>query len=345
LMRHFPREVADTQTLGPLDALVGLGVQLAGGMLIIPVLLVGGFPTQRLDDTMMLMTGASVHLWELDTGLAPVLSVTLVCALAALAASIGEHRVDRLNRNVALAALGLAGSVWVAIELTIAQGPIFSMLKSLPPFSSLHLNYRFAAVFILPLSIAGAAALNRWRGTERWPVAAVLLLATVAGPLSYLALPEEVHRRAFDLTQSTRDHEQIARGERFAVKAIDRRFDYETFSSQTSSAVPYEPIFGYDLETFRPRFHEGAVSTEADGRFNMTDPVGLVFPELTGVERFDLIRTTDRANFERFRNREQPDWPLPSPLVWLNRVAVVTLLLCAGAALIGRRLVILDGGK
>ena len=337
LMRQFPREVADEQALSALDGIVGLGVQLAGGMLIIPVLLLGGFPTQRLDDTLMLMTGADVHLWELDASIGPVISLTLVSALSALCVSFAKHRLARVGKNRAIAALAIAATAWVMIELTLAHGPIFAVLKQFPPFNSLHLNYRFAAVFILPFSIVGSVALDRWHpaAQHRW-VAAVILLLTIAGPLTYLALPEEVHRRWFDVTQSMRDYERISSGERFVVKSISSRPDNEAFMAEASSAVPYEPIFGYDLETFRPKFREGDVGTDIEGHLNMTNPASLVFPELTSTKPFDLISSLDRINFDRFRSRERPDWKLPTSLVWLNWLSVTTLFVCVSVLIVDR---------
>lgn len=243
-------------------------------------------------------------------------------------ASVAKRELA-IPASTVLAVLGLFVTIWITIEVTLARGPVFSFLKALPPLRSLHLNYRFAAAFILPLSILGAMILERWLSTNRRQLAAVILVvATCAGPLTYFALPEAVHRRGFDLTQSLDDHQRIVRGERFIVKFISSRPDPDTFSTAASSSKPYEPLFGYDLEMFRPKFREGDVTAEIDGRFNMTNPVSLVFPQHTGTEPFDLIPTTDRVNFDRLRSREQPHWPLPPELVWLNRLAVVSLLLC-----------------
>jgi hypothetical protein len=331
-MRQFPREVSDTHTLGVVAEVVGVGIQLAGGMLITPVLLVGGFPTRRLDDVLILATGAGVHLWELDVSLAPLLSITLVCGLGSLIYSVAKKELPSPTSSTVLAAAALFATVWIIMELTIARGPVYSFLKMWPPLKSLHINQRFTAVFILPLAVLGSMVLDRWFATKRLQSAtAFVVLATCAGPLIYFAVPEDVHRRGFDLTQLLDDHQQIVRGERFPIQSISMRLDFETFSDAASSGGPYEPIFGYQLEMFRPKFREGSVSLEIDGRFNMTNPVSLVFPRETGTEPFDLIATTDRANFERLRNRQQPDWPLPSELTWLNRLAVASLVSCVAA--------------
>ncbi len=331
-MRQFPREVSGVHTLGVFDELIGMGVQLAGGMLIIPALLLGGFPTQRLDDALKLVTGAGVHFWELDVSLAPVLSITLVCGLASLVAYVGRQGLRPVPTSTALAVLGLVVTIWIVIELTIQRGGVFSVLKALPPLKSLHINHRFAAVFILPLSIVGAMILDRWLATHRRRLATIILVvATCAGPLTYFALPEEVHWRGFDLTRSLDDHRRIAGGERFPVTSISMRLDPDTFSNATSSGKPYEPVFGYDLETFRPKFREGHVTLETDGRLNMTNPVSLVFPQQTGTQPFDLILASDRVNLERLRNREQPGWPLPSELTWLNWLAMAALVVCVAS--------------
>jgi hypothetical protein len=332
LMRQFPREVADIHTLGAFEELVGVGIQLAGGMLIVPVLLLGGFPAQRLDDILILVTGAGVHLWELDVSLAPVLSIALVCGLASVILAVSRRGLPSISAGTAVAALGMVATVWLLIELTIARGVLFSLFKALPPLKSLHLNYRFAAAFILPLSVLGAMVLERWLGTSRRHLAGtVLVLATCAGPLAYFALPEEVHRRGFDLRQSLDNYQSITRGERFVVESIRMVPDSEVFSNAASSGKPYEPLFGYDLEMFRPKFREASVAIEMDGHFNLTNPVSLVFPKDIGAKPFDLIRSADKANFDRLRRRELPDWALPFQLIWLNRLAVISFFVCVAA--------------
>lgn len=57
----------------------------------------------------------------------------------------------------------------------------------------------------------------------------------------------------------------------------------------------------------------------------MTNPSGMVFPEINGARPFDRIRAADRLNLERLATRRQPAWHLPPIVPWLNVVAVTAL--------------------
>ena len=336
LMRQFPREVADRNAVGVLHGLAGLVSQLAGGMMMIPALMLAGHPPGKVAGALNRMTGAHGLVWEQDTGLSPVLTVVLVIGLIQLVSSIRTRGVPRLSFDTTAMLICLGLTSWVAVEATLAKGFVYPVLRTLPVLRSLHVNPRNAAVFILPLTIVGAVLLNRWyvKRPPRWHVAAVLCL-TLVSPWIYLVLPTETHWRSFDVTQSARDYERIGHGERFPVTRIEDVQDSQTFSTRSSSARPYEPIFGYYLENFAAQVHVGDIHDEQGGRLNMTNPSSLVFPEINDARPFDRIRAADRINLERLAARRQPEWNIPPIVRWLNIVAVGTLAACAGIPLIG----------
>ena len=330
LMGHFPREVADVYPVGVFQGLIGLAVQLGGAMTIVPVLLLGGFPTQRLDDALMRVTGAGVHAWELDAGLSPVLLVVLFIGVIQGVQAIRSGELGGMSTTTKLCLLGLAVTAWFAIETTLAKGLIYPMVKGLPVFRSLHVNHRVAAVFILPLVITGTWLINRWSVWWKPAHLAAVICLTVMAPAVYLVLPSQVHRRIFDLTQSLADDVRIKGGEHFPITRIGSSDDFEAFSQASTSMVTYEPLFGYDREHFAPRVRVGDIYMERDGTFNMTNPASLVFPELNGLQPFDLFASGDRLNLERLANRGQPNWLAPPLMHWLNLIAVAALVLCAG---------------
>ena len=336
MMRQFPREVTDRYAVGALHGLAGLAGQLAGVMTIAPALMLAGVPLGKVSGALIHMTGANLLVWEQDIGLSPVLTVVLLVGVLQLVASVRRGGMPRPTRDTTAMLIALAVTSWIAIEATLARGLVYPVLRTLPVFRSLHVNTRIAAVFILPLTIVGAALLNRWylKRPPRWHVAAALAL-TLALPLIYLLLPGATHQRFFDVRQSARDYERIGKGERFPIGRIEKVEDFETFSARSSSLRPYEPLFGYFLEIFAPRIHSGGIDEERDGLLNMTNPSGMVFPEINGVRPFDRIRAADRLNLERLATRRQPDWHLPSIVPWLNIVAVTALAVCAAVPIAG----------
>jgi hypothetical protein len=336
LMRQFPRELSDAYPVGVLQGLFGFGSQLAGGMMIIPILLLGRYPPQRLDDALINATGAGVHVWELDTGISPVLAAVLLIGCMRWLRSIRKQGVPSVEPGTAAMLVVLAVTSWIAIETTLAKGFIYPVVRELPVFRSLHVNHRVAAVFILPLAIIGAALLSRWHtGKPPGFLTAAAFCVTLASPLSYLVLPPHVHRRIFDITQSLRDHERIKQGEQFPITRIEGMQDFETFSARASNVEPYEPLFGYNREQWAARTHIGDIRDERDGAFNMTNPASMVFPELNQARPFDLIRASDGVNLDRFAARRQPDWPIPRIAYWLNLVSLASLVSCAGILVAG----------
>ena len=177
--------------------------------------------------------------------------------------------------------------------------------------------------------------LHRWFGTRppAWQVVAVIGL-TLASPLMYLALPRGTFLWYFDVTPSVRDHQRIRAGEQGPVVRIADLYDVDAMSHRASSLHPYEPLFGYYLETFKPAIHVGDIDEEQDGWFNMTNPASLVFPELNGLQPFDRIRASDRQSLERFASRQQPDWRVPPLFRWLNLIALAALAMCVGLPLV-----------
>jgi hypothetical protein len=307
-------------------------------MVIIPAVLVAGLSPEKVAGALTRMTGVSGSsrlLWEQDMALSPVLTAVLIVGLVRLVSSIRKHGVPPLSFATKAALICLGLTCWVAVEATLAKGFVYPVLRTLPVVRSLHVNTRNAAVFLLPLAIAGAILLNRWyvKRPPRWQPATVLCL-TLVWPVIYLVLPAESQWRAFDVTPSARDYEQIGNGERFPVTRIENVDDAHTFSRRSSSLRPYEPIFGYVGEDFAAQIHVGDIHDERDGRLNMTNPSSLVFPEANGARPFDRIRAADRINLERLAERRQPDWNIPAIVHWLNVLAVVALAACAAIPLV-----------
>lgn len=328
-MALFPRALSDHYSLGIGHALFGLGSQLAGGMTILPILAAGGFPTQRLDDALIRATGSGVHVSELDVSIQPVLTIVLVVAAIRLVwlASQGLINWNAIAQRW-MALLLLCVTVWIAVETTLAMGLLYPALHQLPVFRSMHVNHRVASVFILPITVVSVFAINRWPAHRRPAIAMLLLTAALAFQSTYFLLPELFYRRWYDITKNEQTHQNVRSGERFPIDKVDEILEENVFEEHASSRVPYEPLFGYDNEQFKAETRNGPVDAIRNGRFNLTNPASLVFPDLNGLRPFERIHENDADNLRRFVNREQPQWRHPAILDWLGLLAVVTLLCC-----------------
>lgn len=328
-MEHFPRALSDWYELDIAHALFGLGAQLAGGMMIIPILYAGGFPTQRLDDALISATGAGVHISELDVSIQPVLTIAL--AVAAIRVFWLAWR-RRTARNIVatqwIALLLLFVTVWIAVETTLTRGIVYPALHQLPIFRSMHVNHRVASVFIMPITVAGVFAIDAWRAHRRPAVGGLLLVSALLFQSTYFLLPELFYRRWFDITKVEQIHQRVRAGERFPITKVQEILEEDVFEEHASSRIPYEPLFGYSGEQFKADTTDGPVEMIRDGRFNLTNPASLDFPALNGLRPFERIHEDDVNNLRRFVNREQPQWRHPAVLDWLNALALAALVYC-----------------
>jgi hypothetical protein len=329
-MQHFPREVADVYPIGTMQALAGLAAQLVGGMVLVPLVALSGRDPALVSAGYSWVTGASVQvgMWELDTGLSPVLVVGLAAA-ALRAASPSRVRALATLDAARFAALGLVLAVtWVLVEATLARGAVYPMVKELPILRSMHVNHRIAATFILPLSIVGALTFDRWAATRRRHWLRLAIAIAVASPAAYMLLPPAVHLRTFDVRPLNDLSRAIRDGRTPAVETIADAPDAEAFAMGASSYRPYEPLFGYGLEAFAADTRPGSIRDVRDGAFNMTHPASLVFPELNGLRLFERIAERDRAALDAFASRRQPQWRTPAVQTWLNAAAFLALAFC-----------------
>lgn len=100
-----------------------------------------------------------------------------------------------------------------------------------------------------------------------------------------------------------------------------------------SAMYPYEPIYGYALQTFKAK-EEGSPYKIVDGYYNFTHPNSLIFysnsyPQFTGFS------TNQKEDLDKFLHFEKVDWKLPKIFHMANMIslygyiAVSITLLCA----------------
>lgn len=76
----------------------------------------------------------------------------------------------------------------------------------------------------------------------------------------------------------------------------------------SSSGLPYEPIYGYFLQTFKPK-EEGSAKKIVDARFNFTHPNSLLFFD-DNYKQFSGFALDEEADLNKFLHFEKVDWKL-----------------------------------
>ncbi len=322
-MSYFPRQIFDSYNVGIIQAVFGLLAQLFGVMVLAPLLILTGQNTDLLSGALSNITGAVYGIWEIDTGISPVLIAFLLAGLARFLVSLRESTKRRFEASYVRALLLLFFAVWMIVELTFAKGWVYSLIRDLPVLRSLHVNVRFASTLIMPLILVGAFLINRFfLEHPKSSIFAISSFCTMAALLSYFFLSREIHSREFNVFSNNETQNAVIS----PIIQISNIGDWDVFAEHASSYRPYEPLFGYSLETFNPMIHVGSVFEEENGYFNMTNPSSLVFPEINNSYPFERIKTSERKKLETFLLRKQPSWKIPNLQKFLDILSLSTLV-------------------
>jgi hypothetical protein len=330
-MRFFPRAIEDQYGQTYLQGLAGMLRQLSGFDFVTPYYLLRGIKLETLSTFFHQGAGAQFGLWEMDMALSPGLLALLLVGIG-----YGLYRISKKQAGVSwdkvIAFLILCLGIWVATDLTLAQGWLYNIIKPLPVLRSLHANVRFTSAFIFPLALLAAYTFHVIFDKNKWANTATILaaLSTLIMLSLYLAIPEDVHVRSFNLKSALPVYAQIDKGWNFTLQNVAEITDMQVFRQEDSNLASQDPMFGYTGEYFKPKATLGPILAVNDGYYNLTNPAGYVFPEENNLQPFDLFREDQKANLELFINHRQPKLAISS---WQRFADVVSLLTLAGSAL------------
>ena len=325
-MRFFPRIIEDQYAQSYLQGITGMLRQLSGFNFIAPYYLLTGTKLEELSTFFRQGAGAQFGIWEMDMSLSPGLLVLLLLGLG-----YGLYRIVKNRPGISwdkgAAALILCVGIWLVTDLTLAQGWLYNLVKPLPVLRSLHANVRFTSVFIFPLALLGAYVFHRLFQGRKWtnPTAVILGLSTLVMLSLYLAIPEDVHIRSFNLKSALPVYAQIDKGLNFTLQNVAEITDMQVFIEQDSNLAAQDPMFGYTGEYFKPKAVVGPILTLKDGHYNLTNPASFVFPEENNLQPFDLFREDQKSNLELFINHRQPKLAISSWQRFADSVSILTL--------------------
>lgn len=340
-MRFFPRTEHDQYRTNWITGLGGMIFQLIGTMNFSPILGLIHKTSASYIVRLDAWTKTPYGFWELDSSITPALLFLIL--FGALKMLFGKPEIEK--RNVLLpkiiAGIGLLLSISLATEFSITKGILYELLRKLPVLQSLHANTRFTSAFILPLAIIACkvfdAETKKWKsGRARFIAFSILCGVSLASMWSYYLLPLDTQVRVYKITTLTKTYQRSSAGTTFPVNQIVPDMnDDEVFGLNSSNINHhYDPLFRDDNSLLTPLLHEGSVFDLQDGYYNMTNPSGLVFPEVNGSGLFERIRVTDKSKLIDFINRRPSDWKLPLTQIGLDWTAGITILVETCAILI-----------
>jgi hypothetical protein len=207
---------------------------------------------------------------------------------------------------------------WLTIEFILAKGWIYPKISNLPILSSLHVNPRYTAAFLFPLTMVAAIIYNKW--ITKWSSRKITIVFLIVNILTliplgtYFTIQADLQNRTYDITESEKIYAAIRAGDTLTVTGIGNKSvdNTQALSMHLSNLDPYDPIFGYTLENFHPEIKPGSIWDISDGYYNMTNPSGYVFPEINGSRPFERIPVSEIAQLEAFASHlQQPSWKIP----------------------------------
>ncbi len=328
-LRNFPRVIEDDYGQTYLQGLLGMVRQLTGFSFIAPYHMLTGQKMEGIIHFFQQGAGAQFGIWEMDVALSPGLLMLLILGTGYLVFRLWKTRLAMPGTKW-IAVLLLFSAVWLATDLTLAQGWLYSLVKPLPILRSLHANVRFTAAFIFPMAMIGAFVFHEIFKERKpaIPVAfGILSLSTIAMLTLYLAIPEDVHVRNFNIDSVLPTYAEIDRGWNFSVKNVAEITDMEAFQQESSNLTTQDPMFGYVGEYFEPKAVPGPVMKLRDGDYNMTNPAGFVFPEENDVQPFDLFREDQKAELDAFLSHRQPNLEISGWQKTANAISGIMLII------------------
>ncbi len=334
-MRFFPRTIADEYDNSLIVALFGILLQLMGTMNLVPLFLMAGLKPDSLPYYMPMEKHYSFGLWEVDMSLSPIVFIILLIAVTRFLHSPKKFLPNLLHGQRKLAWLLFLLAIWLNTEFILARGLIYPLAKHLPILSSLHVNVRFAAGLIFPITFGATALYNKWVGSisSSKVLPAFLLINMTTGLFlgTYFLYQGDLIGRIYDATTGQRIYEQIQSGNDLEVTQIGKTPDNSAaLLTGVSNLNLYEPVFGYHLEDFHPKIEKGSVWQISNGYYNLTDPTGYVYPELNHNQPFARFSVNDKSTMELFVKHIQPDWQIPVYQHILNWVSGLSFLLALG---------------
>jgi hypothetical protein len=331
-MRQFPRLVIDELPATFLNGASALVLELFGVMSMVPIYKLGGQDPATFPTLTRQMTNSYYGLWELDSSVTPVVFIIILIQLINIIKNRTFLKPTSPSQKGLL--LCLLCFTWLGIEFVTAQGFIYPNIRHLPILSSLRANMRFAGAFIFPLGFLAVCIYNRWSqhwsNSKRISVFIAVNILAILPLWSYFSFKEDMYWQFYDIAGPNKIYADIMNGKSFEITSVGIVDGKNTGALlyRTSNLNLYEPIFGFELENFHHQLVSGSIWLESsDGHYNMTNPIGFLYPTAKNYKAFDRFTAEDGEKMRLFAKNIQPDWDLPQYQQIFNKLSSFTTLI------------------
>ncbi|MBY0426042.1 MAG: hypothetical protein K2Q22_10430, partial [Cytophagales bacterium] len=330
-MKFFPRIMSfDFHQISTLKALWGLLMQFFYPKLA----LMYRTPAEIGMDisSNMALNNWSSYPWCLDNSFSPIIFIIILLAL------INNDKIlsglkSRISIQSGILSFLFLLISWFLIGFIIGKLPFYEEIKSFPFLKSISDPNRFANVFYLPtITIVTIVWMKTNISSARKNILTwIFILVTILNfyicysytAKYYIVEMSKVGIPVFNPKVSIRTWKAINKNpDKFKVEANAPIPDFLNISNNASSIYVYESIF--NPGDFRPKLHFGYVTDIDSGRYNITNPASLVYPDENNLKLWDRVQVADSLNFKNFINQKPTTWKISNTQSTLNLVSLAT---------------------
>ena len=218
------------------------------------------------------------------------------------------------------------------------------IINSIFPFlKKINLRLRICSVLILPSSILLSYLLNRYKLFDKKKFVIIMLLLNMYTLLFFVYKHADNFNNYYvfkdiDFTTGIEVWNKINKlgsNNNYKVNEISGEMEtkilYQFLSNDYnlySSRFPYEPIYGYGLETFKTK-DEGSIYKISNNYYNFTHPDSLIFFN-DKYKQFTGFSIEQKEDLDRFTSFKKVDWKLPKILYIANDVSLYShIIVCS----------------
>ena len=218
-------------------------------------------------------------------------------------------------------------------DIFFADGIIRTFFKKL---SEVNIHLRMASVWITPLLFIFALLLNKVNFKRSYKNIIIILVSFLSIFLfTYKFLYLKYNNYAYTGVYIGFDKEIFEsikyNHDKYKVNYINNNKEFYNLNDflnekgtfeLNSSRLPYEPIYGYGLHSFKPK-EEGSPYKIVNSRYNFTDPRSLIFFNDT-YPQFSGFSTNDKIALNNFLSFKKVNWNIPKIFIISNYISIIS---------------------
>ncbi len=206
-------------------------------------------------------------------------------------------------------------------------GVLFQIADKLPIIKSFNSNMRFISILILPLIFIIFYYYSKLNHEIKMKYIALMILFGILNfAISYskanIFYKKQRENWPFNLSinHSISTWEMMNKKPNyFKIESVSNTEDQYGHLKKTSTLISYDPLYGFWPGNWIPVKPTSNINDIENGNYNFTNPSSLVFPEENKkLSLWDKIHFSDKVNFQKFINYEQPDWKISNFQIFCN---------------------------